>query len=117
MAFLTAADLVTVKGFLFNAKKKWYNIGLELGVKAEKLDQINDEYGFDYDACLRQMLRIWLKFYHNRPSWNQLADALKQEAVDEDELADEGMAVYFCFLWQIFNLHWWFGGFKFLQLL
>ena len=96
MAYLTqsTSDLVTVKRFLYDVRRKWYNIGLELGVEHNKLDEIQDKHGTDYDACLREMLKIWLKFYPNKPTWGHLADALKEQAIDEKELADEGMVAY-----------------------
>ena len=94
MAYLAPSDLVTVKRFLYDVRRKWYNIGLELGVEHDKLDIIQDKNGTDYDACLREMLKIWLKFYPNKPTWGQVADALMERAIDEKELADEGMVAY-----------------------
>ena len=94
MAFLMPNDLVTVKRFLYEAKRKWYNIGLELGVEDLMLDEIQARHGTDYDACLREMLQIWLRFYPNKPTWGRLADALKEQAVAENELADKGMCVH-----------------------
>lgn len=93
MAYLTSHDLATVKRFLYNVRRKWYNIGLELGVEHNKLDEIQDTHRTDYDTCVREMLKIWLKFYPEKPTWGQLADALKQRAIDERELADEGKVV------------------------
>ena len=94
MAFLRPDDLVAVKRFLFEAKHKWYNIGLELRVKDSMLDEIKARHGTDYDACLREMLQIWLRFYPKKPTWDRLADALKEQAVAENELADKGMCVH-----------------------
>ena len=94
MAFLTPDDLATVKRFLFEAKRKWYNIGLELGVKDPILDEIQAKHGTDYDACLREMLQNWLRFNPNKPTWDRLANALKEQAVAENELADKGMCVH-----------------------
>ena len=99
MAFLMPNDLVAVKRFLNDAKRKWYNIGLELRVKASKLDEIQAKHGTDYDACLREMLQIWLRFYPNKPTWSRLADALKEQAVAENKLSDEGMCVHGLILW------------------
>ena len=90
MAHLTKNDLAMVKKFLFGARKKWYNIGLELNVKSDKLDDIKDEYGTKHDECLREMLKIWLKSYPIKPTWNQLAKALAEEAIEENELAALG---------------------------
>ena len=94
MAFLMPNDLATVKRFLYEAKRKWYNIGLELGVEDSMLDEIQARHGTDYDACLREMLQIWLRFYPNKPTWGLLADALREQAVAENELADKGMCVH-----------------------
>ena len=88
--YLTSYDLETVVKFLYSARKKWYNIGLELGLKVDKLDEIKDNCGKDYDEGLIQMLQIWLKSFPNRPTWDQLAKALTDEAIDEGELAERG---------------------------
>lgn len=91
MAHLTKDDLNTVKKFLYSARKKWYNIGLELGVPDDKLDEIKEECGTKHDEALRKMLQIWLKSYPERPTWGQLATALTDPAIDEKELAEEGI--------------------------
>jgi hypothetical protein len=81
-------DLSEAKNFLFGIRLKWYDLGLELKVKEEELDVIKHKEKDDPNACLREMLRIPLK---SGLTWTRLAIALFSEAINEYELAKEGM--------------------------
>ena len=89
--YLTSDDLKTVKKFLYSVRLKWYDIGLELGLKVDKLDDIRGSCGSNSDEALLRMLQIWLKSFPTRPTWDQLAKALTHKAIDEAELAEQGM--------------------------
>jgi hypothetical protein len=90
MAYLEKEDLVPVRTFLLNVRLKWYDIGLELGVKEIDLEEIKLQYGNKSAECLREMIKKWLKFFPDRPTWGKLATALEAPAVDEPELALAG---------------------------
>ena len=42
---------------LFNVKRKWYNIGLQLGVSDDRLEEIEERHRGDHEKCLRYTLR------------------------------------------------------------
>ena len=90
MAYLTKEDLVKVRDFLYYVKLKWYDLGLELGVKEEDLDEIKSQCGGKSADCLRDMIKKWLRFFPDKPTWEKLATALEAKAVNEKELAIQG---------------------------
>ena len=81
-------DLRKVRDFLFEARLKWYNLGLEVEVAIENLDEIDGMKLKDSD-CLREMLKIRLKNANNPLTWKMLADALRAKAINELELAEQ----------------------------
>ena len=82
-------DLSEVRNFLFNVRLKWYNLGLEVKVAIENLDEIEGRKLKDPGDCLREMLKIRLKNVNNPLTWKMLADALRAKAIDELELAEQ----------------------------
>ena len=87
---LTKKDLVKVRGLLYDVRRKWYDIGLELGIPATELDNIKIQYHNDLDDCLREVVRMWLKSCDIPPTWQALANALQAKAVNEKALAAQG---------------------------
>ena len=55
---------------------KWYNLGLQLGIKDTELDVIEQNNSKDIDVCKRKMFQTWLRITPN-PSYEQLVEALK----------------------------------------
>ena len=72
---------------LFDVKKKWYNIGLQLKVSDTKLDEIDGVCGGDIEKGLRRMLQEWRKQIETLPSWTDLVKALRCRTVNEQILA------------------------------
>ena len=71
--FLTACDF---------PKKKWYELGLKLGLLKSTLDDIEANHPNDVSRCLTECLDKWLRRADNVDSrggatWNSLSDALK----------------------------------------
>ena len=87
-------DLREVRNFLFGVRLKWYNLGLEVKVAIENLDQIEGMKLKDPGDSLREMLKIRLKNVNNPLTWKMLADALRAEAIDELELAEKCKLIY-----------------------
>ena len=90
---LRHADLKRVRKLLLEVKSKWYDIGLELDIDPDTLDDIKDKFKDNHQDCLTEMLKVWLKSTNPKPTWTALGDALKDEAVDEVELAKKGLQV------------------------
>lgn len=72
---------------VFDIKIKWYNLGLQLGISASRLDEIKQQFS-QLDDALREMLRVWLK-QQESCTWITLARTLRKKSVDGEELARE----------------------------
>ncbi|XP_065887254.1 uncharacterized protein [Dysidea avara] len=66
--------------------EKWYNLGLQLGVNDDTLDQIEKSESKSDIAC-RKMFKAWLREKHDG-TWNDVFLALKSHSVDESNLAE-----------------------------
>ena len=85
---LSISDLVDVVEAAWDARTKWYDIGLGLRVSPIALDVIKDNNSRDCNACFREMLKEWLKTSQPTPSWTQLVKVLRSRMVGCEELAD-----------------------------
>lgn len=75
---------------MHEARLKWYDLGLELDISDVELDVIAKKFNSDPDVCLREMLKVWLRFVNNPPTWKMIANALTSKVVDELALAKKG---------------------------
>lgn len=87
---LALKDLRTVRKLLYSVRRKWYDIGIELGLDINELDSIRKAYPDDDSKCLVDMIKLWLKCVDPLPTWKALGDALKEQSVDEQMLAKDG---------------------------
>ena len=71
---------------MWDARRKWYFIGLCLGVDTTDLDVIENNYQQDIDSCFRKMLSKWLNQVNG--TWQLLIDALRDQTVGCHCLAD-----------------------------
>ena len=85
-----AISLKNLRDFLYPIRLKWYDLGIELDIPEEELDEIRSKNRDDYGACLRDMITVRLKFRDDQLTWGHLADALKARAINELELAEKG---------------------------
>ena len=85
---LDLADLRDVQEEVFDARAKWYDIGVNLEVPVGTLNSIRAQY-HDPQDCLREMLMVWLKTIDPQPTWKALVNALRSRVVGEAKLADE----------------------------
>ena len=86
---LTLADLKEVRTLLHPARRKWYHIGIELGLSVEELDTIRADHTNAMDS-LTAMLKLWLKSIDPVPTQRALAVALMAWTINEVELAQKG---------------------------
>ena len=75
----------------WDARSKWYNIGLELNIDPGTLDTIKRDN--DYcDDQFRALLTTWLKMVTEpKPTWEALAEALRSPTVGYEHLAEHCM--------------------------
>jgi len=85
---LTLEDLSEVRGALYEARAKWYDIGIELKLSIGTLNTIRQEFPQAAD-CLREICINWLKRTHPRPSWTALTVVLETPPVGEGHLAQQ----------------------------
>ena len=86
---LTVADLRVVRSAVWEARKEWKNIGIELDLIVTDLDVIKDSNSGNVVDCLTEMLSLWLKKVDPLPTWSTLVRALKQPAVGFEQLAED----------------------------
>ena len=89
---LTTKDLRKIQRATWEARVKWYNIGLELEIDIGTLDTIkaNNE---DIDDRFRAMLTIWLKMVQPKSTLAALAEALQSPTVGFGHLAEQVQAL------------------------
>ena len=73
---------------LNSVANEWENIGIYLDVEEGRLMQIKSDFAGDSRACLREMLRVWLRRVAPPPTWSSVAYAL-------ETLGHEDVAVFF----------------------
>ena len=85
---LTISDLPQVFRAVFDARTKWYDIGLELKIDVGSLDAIEEDNPRDVQDCLRALLKKWLRRAqpNYKPTWGALMEALESPLVDEGQL-------------------------------
>ena len=86
---MTTKDLRAVLSALWDARPKWYNIGLELGLTVEDLDIIAETNLKDADKCLTEILAQWLRQANPLPTWSIVVKALRSQIVNLTQLASK----------------------------
>ena len=84
---LNMKDLCEVQRATWDARRQWYNIGLELHIDPGTLDVIEGN-NKDINNCFRAMLTTWLKMVEPKPTWETLAEALRSPPVGFEHLAE-----------------------------
>ena len=83
---LNEDDLYDVQDEIWDARSKWYNIGLGLKIPASDLDVIDKDRG-DIEAKFRSMLLKWLRS-GKACTWGALIKALSSRSVEQTKLAE-----------------------------
>ncbi len=87
---LVSDNLRKVINLLLDVASKWYELGLQLGVKESYLKSIEHDYGHrGAQTCLREMLSVWLKMIDPRPSWESLLSSVRHSTVGNPALAQK----------------------------
>ncbi len=83
-------DLREVRQPVYPAREKWHDIGLELGVPVDALENIRShQFLTDNGGRLQEVLKIWLRTPSLNPTWESLAKALKSDYVGREDLAQK----------------------------
>ena len=73
-------DLRTIQKYMWDARSKWFNIGIQLSVTIGDLEAIKKE-NRDCGECLTQVLLTWLRKGSPTPTWQSLITTMKAPAV------------------------------------
>ena len=91
---LTTGDMKKICNSIWDARMKWYNIGIQLEIDTSILDTIKHDND-NVDSCLTAMLTGWLKQTTPSPTWQALVDALQSPMVGFRHLAESIEKKYF----------------------
>ena len=83
---MTSDDLSHVLEEVVDISARWYQLGLQLGVKPGTLDRIRAQFSDPRDQLL-EMLKTWLESDVNC-SWKTLVEALRSRSVETRQLAE-----------------------------
>ena len=83
---LTVDDFADVQSALWDARSRWFNIGVRLGLKVTDLMAIKCEPGLDLEGKFIKMILSWLQ-RGKKCTWRELRMALKHSTVNLPELA------------------------------
>ena len=76
---LSLRDLREVQTSLWEARHRWKQIGLAIGISITTLEAITQTKFHDVDKCFKSMLSIWLN--SDSPCWKTMAEALQSKSV------------------------------------
>ena len=82
---LSTDDIENVRSEVWEARCKWYDIGIELGLNVSDLDRIRHLFKDDADRCVTEMLTLWLR--NHTATWKQLINSLEHKTVGFTNLA------------------------------
>ena len=81
-------ELHTVINELYEARHKWFDIGIQLQLDHSELKGIEDKYRSDPGDCFRQMFIAWKTSSSQAPkTWSTLTAILRQPSIKYEELA------------------------------
>ena len=81
---LVSGNLGKVQDLIWDARPKWFNLGLNLNIDQATLTAIKQSNS-NVDDCFRDMLLEWLKSVE--PPWEELLVALRKRSVGHKQLA------------------------------
>ena len=82
-------DLREIVNATWDARSKWYTIGLGLDIPVGTLDAISLNNNGICESCYTKTLTEWLRRDSLRPTWNALAEALRSPSVHMRRLAQQ----------------------------
>ena len=85
---LNICDLPKVQDAVWDARAKWYNIGLRLGLSADTLDAIAKAHQRQPEECFTDAMKEWLRSDDPWPTWEALGDALSSPVVGYAHLVE-----------------------------
>ncbi len=85
---LSKGDLATIQNYLAKIKHKWIDIGVQLELDPEYLEELSTKRNSSDGDNMRRMILRWLTRKFPVAGWQALCDALRTPAVDEAGIAE-----------------------------
>ena len=82
-------DLGDALEAVWEARKKWYYLGLKLGTSPKTLDEIKTANQNDDDTSITEVIKEWLNSGREDRTWTTVAKALRSPMVGYAELANQ----------------------------
>ena len=82
-------DLGEILEVTWEARAKWYNIGLSLRISPDNLDTIKRDHRDVSEECFKEMLKVWLRGTRPKPEWAALTKAMISPMVGYRQLTEE----------------------------
>ena len=73
-------------------QSRWKELADALRVPETYIQQVDDMCGKDHASSMTEIIDYWMRSCGGRPTWRELADALKR--IKEDSLAQQLMSIY-----------------------
>ena len=89
---LEVEHLSLVHDELYDARSKWYDLGMKLDVKVTELDRSRQQFS-NSSVCLREIPQHWLQS-SPCPTWEGVCAALRSCTVGEHPLAQQLEGTY-----------------------
>ena len=86
---LSSEDLSKVLSTLHEARTKWCNIGLGIGIDPTTIEAIGINNRDNVDDCFRELLVTWLRKGNSKCTWATLVAVLKSKTVGLGWLSEE----------------------------
>ena len=85
---MSLKDIGTIQTVLWDARTKWYNIGIQLKREVPDLDVIKEKNRENPDECFTEMVAQWLRQGNPPPTWIAIVKALRSPTVNLCALAE-----------------------------
>lgn len=82
-------DRKLLKNILWEIRRKWFNLGDNLGVEIGTLEAIQKTHRDNVDDCFNALIIEWLRNSTPQANWSTIVAALRLPTVDEAHLAEE----------------------------
>ena len=85
---MTPDDLRVVRKAIWDARSKWFSLGIELSITVTSLEAIKQKNKENAGDCLTEMLLEWLRQSNPKPTWACIVAALREPTVGLEQLAE-----------------------------
>ena len=83
-------------------QSRWKELAEALRVAETYIQQVDEMYSKDHTSCMTEIIDYWMRSCGSRPTWRELADALRR--IKADSLAQQLMSIYDTGEWVVITM-------------